>query len=257
VFGLSAGEFVILLVVGIVVLGPQKLPGMMRTAGRWVRKLRRMSTELRAQSGIDRMLREEGLDRELRELRELKSSLSRQAVLDSLVEATNRPLPDRPTTKSAPSAASSTSAPMDAASSSAAAQAASSTAVDATKSRSDGANREGPEALEHAPSPKLDAPVDALDVAPAPSSVAARIRPAPGAVPRGAGPAKEPSPSIREREYPLWGPDHYEAMPDDLDPEEEALSAGQAQGHGLPDWKPEEPAPAAPVDPAMLEEALA
>ena len=243
-FGLSAGEFVILLVVGIVVLGPQKLPGMMRTAGRWVRKLRRMSTDLRAQSGIDRILREEGLDRELSELRELKSSLSRQAMLDSLVDATNRPIPDRSPTKSTTTASS--TALTSAASTSAAA-----VAVDLTKPRSENA------AIESAGSPEPDAHLEPPASAPQPNSVAARIRPAPGAVPRGAGPAKEPSPSFREREYPLWGPDHYEALPDDLDPEEEALSAGQAQGHGLPEWKPEEPLHAAPIDPNVLEEALA
>jgi sec-independent protein translocase protein TatB len=251
VFGLSAGEFVILLVVGIVVLGPQKLPGMMRTAGRWVRTLRRMSTDLRAQSGIDRILREEGLDRELRELRELKSSLSRQAMLDSLVDATNRPIPDRSAPKSRPTAASS-AAPTSAVSSSAEASSlAAPVPVDLTKPRPDSAS------IESARSSEPDAHREPPASAPQPNSVAARIRPAPGAVPRGAGPAKEPSPSFREREYPLWGPDHYEALPDDLDPEEEALSAGQAQGHGLPEWKPEEPLPAAPIDPNMLEEALA
>ena len=52
---MSAGEITILLIVGIVVVGPQKLPGMMRTAGQWVTRLRRMSSDLRSQSGIDRI----------------------------------------------------------------------------------------------------------------------------------------------------------------------------------------------------------
>ena len=251
-FGLSAGEFVVLLVVGIVVLGPQKLPGLMRTAGKWVRKLRRMSSELRAQSGIDRILREEGLDKELRELRELKASLSRHAVLDSLVEAANRPLPER---TSAPAAKSSAAVATPAPSSNSPRG-----ALSLSKAESHASLATTTVAAAGAVSASVTTPATegTPTIESPPTSAAARlIRPATGAVARGSDGAKEPSPSIREREYPLWGPDHYEAMPDDLDPEEEALSAGLGQGHGLPEWKPEEPAPAAPIDPQLLEEALA
>lgn len=80
-FGLSFGEIFILIVVGIVVVGPRNLPTLMRTAGRWVAKLRRMSTDLRAQSGIDDLIRNEGLERDIHELR----SLSRINVVDSLI----------------------------------------------------------------------------------------------------------------------------------------------------------------------------
>jgi sec-independent protein translocase protein TatB len=81
VFGLSLGEILMLLIVGIVVVGPRRLPDLMRTAGKWVGKIRRMSVELRAQSGIDDLIRQEGLERELHELR----SLSRSNVLNSLM----------------------------------------------------------------------------------------------------------------------------------------------------------------------------
>ena len=53
---------------------------MMRTAGQWVTRIRRMSTDLRAQSGIDQLMREEGIDRSIREIR----ALSNVNVLDSL-----------------------------------------------------------------------------------------------------------------------------------------------------------------------------
>jgi len=56
---MSAAEMITLLIVGIVVVGPKKLPTMMRTAGQWVSKMRRMSSDLRSQSGIDRIIREE------------------------------------------------------------------------------------------------------------------------------------------------------------------------------------------------------
>jgi sec-independent protein translocase protein TatB len=81
VFGLGFWEILVLIVVGIVVVGPRNLPTMMRTAGQWVAKLRRMSTELRTQSGIDDLIRQEGLEREIQEIR----SLSRVNIVDTLM----------------------------------------------------------------------------------------------------------------------------------------------------------------------------
>jgi sec-independent protein translocase protein TatB len=81
VFGLSFFEMVVIALVGIVVLGPKRLPEMMRTAGQWVTKLRRLSGDLRAQSGIDDLIRQEGLEKEIQELR----SLSRINVIDTLM----------------------------------------------------------------------------------------------------------------------------------------------------------------------------
>ncbi|AUX23126.1 Sec-independent protein translocase TatB [Sorangium cellulosum] len=81
-FGFSFGEIVVLLIVGIVVVGPRRLPAMMRTAGSWIAKLRRMTTDLRSQSGIDDLIRQEGLEREIRELR----ALSRVNVIETLVQ---------------------------------------------------------------------------------------------------------------------------------------------------------------------------
>ena len=78
---MSLGEITVLLIVGIVVIGPKNLPSMMRTAGQWVSRLRRMSTDLRSQSGIDDLIRHEGLEKEIAELR----SLARMNVVDSLI----------------------------------------------------------------------------------------------------------------------------------------------------------------------------
>lgn len=58
-------------VVALVVVGPQKLPGMLLTLGRWIRKLRTLTMEMRSQSGIDEVLRQEGLHGGLSELRSL------------------------------------------------------------------------------------------------------------------------------------------------------------------------------------------
>jgi sec-independent protein translocase protein TatB len=78
---MSLGEIMVLLIVGIVVVGPKNLPSMMRTAGQWVTRLRRMSTDLRSQSGIDDLIRHEGLEKEIAELR----SLARMNVVDTLI----------------------------------------------------------------------------------------------------------------------------------------------------------------------------
>jgi sec-independent protein translocase protein TatB len=96
----SLGEIVLLLIVGIIVVGPRNLPTLMRTAGQWVARLRRMTTELRAQSGIDDVLRREGLDEHLHELR----SLSRLNVVESLIAPVAAPAAPSPYTSPSPSA---------------------------------------------------------------------------------------------------------------------------------------------------------
>ncbi|HEV8248069.1 MAG TPA: Sec-independent protein translocase protein TatB [Polyangiaceae bacterium] len=70
-FGLSFSEFIVIAVVALVAVGPKRLPGMLHTMGQWVRKLRKMTTEVRAQTGIDDILRAEGLQGGLNELRTL------------------------------------------------------------------------------------------------------------------------------------------------------------------------------------------
>ncbi|MGC4088268.1 MAG: twin-arginine translocase TatA/TatE family subunit [Polyangiaceae bacterium] len=70
-FGFSFGEFVLICVVALVAVGPQKLPGLLRTLGQWVRKARNLVHDMRAQSGIDDILRAEGLHGGLNELRSL------------------------------------------------------------------------------------------------------------------------------------------------------------------------------------------
>ena len=80
-FGISFTELLVTVVVGLIVLGPQKLPGLFRSIGQWINQLRRLTTEVRAQSGIDEILRAEGLQGGLSELRGImRSDLRRSAV---------------------------------------------------------------------------------------------------------------------------------------------------------------------------------
>jgi sec-independent protein translocase protein TatB len=71
VFGLSFGELCVLLIVAIVVLGPKELPKYLRKAGNFAGRMRRLANEMRQKSGIDELLRAEGIDLEIAEIRRL------------------------------------------------------------------------------------------------------------------------------------------------------------------------------------------
>ena len=68
---LQGGEIIIILLVALVVLGPQRLPEVARKIGQWSAELRQAARELRS-----------GLEKEVAELRELKRDL--QQPLDDL-----------------------------------------------------------------------------------------------------------------------------------------------------------------------------
>jgi sec-independent protein translocase protein TatB len=69
VLGVSFGELLVIGVVALVVVGPQRLPEMLGSLGRFLGKLRNMTTEVRRQTGIDDILRQEGIQGGLAELR--------------------------------------------------------------------------------------------------------------------------------------------------------------------------------------------
>jgi Tat protein translocase TatB subunit len=81
VFGIEAPELLVLLIVGLLVFGPDRLPEMARQAGSWVRDLRRMVANARRDlsDGI-------GVDQaDLRKLQNLDpKSYVRRNVLDGL-----------------------------------------------------------------------------------------------------------------------------------------------------------------------------
>lgn len=86
VFGMGFGELVVLVIVAIVVIGPKDLPKVLRKLGQWSGKIRRMAGDLRAQSGIDDVLRAEGLGQDIAEIRKLArgelDAVSRDMRLD-------------------------------------------------------------------------------------------------------------------------------------------------------------------------------
>jgi len=103
-FGMSFGELVVLIVVAIVVIGPKELPKMLGKLGRFAGKMRRMASELRYQSGIDEVLRSEGIQENLTEIRKLA-----RGELDQITEAarmpTAKPFDPDPAAASAPAPA--------------------------------------------------------------------------------------------------------------------------------------------------------
>lgn len=67
-FDIGASEFLLIVVVAIVVIGPKDLPVALRTAGRWIGNIRRVSGHFR--SGVESMIREaelEDIERKWRE----------------------------------------------------------------------------------------------------------------------------------------------------------------------------------------------
>jgi len=59
-FDIGALELLMIVIVAVIVIGPKDMPLAMRTAGRWIGKLRRVSAHFR--SGIDTMVREAELE---------------------------------------------------------------------------------------------------------------------------------------------------------------------------------------------------
>ena len=55
-FDIGASELLIIVIVAVLVIGPKDLPLAMRTAGRWIGKMRKISGHFRA--GLDAMVRE-------------------------------------------------------------------------------------------------------------------------------------------------------------------------------------------------------
>lgn len=76
-FDVSFSELVLILVVGLLVFGPEKLPEVVRTAGLWIGKMRRTFTQMRTE-----IEREMGVD-------ELKRDLHNHTIMQHLKDVQN------------------------------------------------------------------------------------------------------------------------------------------------------------------------
>ncbi|GMN03241.1 Sec-independent protein translocase protein TatB [Erythrobacter sp. MTPC3] len=59
-FDIGAAELLVIVIVAILVIGPKEMPRAMRTAGRWIGQVRKVSAHFR--TGIDAMVREAELE---------------------------------------------------------------------------------------------------------------------------------------------------------------------------------------------------
>ncbi len=59
-FDIGAAELLVIIIVAVLVIGPKDMPMAMRTAGRWIGKVRKVSAHFR--TGIDAMVREAELE---------------------------------------------------------------------------------------------------------------------------------------------------------------------------------------------------
>ena len=55
-FDIAPSELLLVLIVAVIAIGPKELPGTLRTVGRWMGQMRRMSAHFR--TGFDAMVRE-------------------------------------------------------------------------------------------------------------------------------------------------------------------------------------------------------
>lgn len=78
-FGISSTEFLIILVIALVVIGPQKLPEMIRTIGKWVGKIQHFTKSVK-----NELTNEFELDEIKKSIEELKNSSELQKLKNEL-----------------------------------------------------------------------------------------------------------------------------------------------------------------------------
>lgn len=141
-FGIGSGELIILALVVLIAVGPKRLPEFMKTAGKVLREVRKATTELRKQSGIDEVMRDDpaglrSLQRELNrapaprrtqrltaedlarespadgvDLAHARLMAERTAAADALSSDGSSAVPDPPSTEALSSSSSSSSDPL-------------------------------------------------------------------------------------------------------------------------------------------------
>jgi sec-independent protein translocase protein TatB len=85
VFDIGASELLVLAIVAIVVIGPKDLPLALRTAGRWVAKMRSVSNHFR--SGIETMIREAEMEEMEKKWKEQNERIMRETAAQEAAAA--------------------------------------------------------------------------------------------------------------------------------------------------------------------------
>lgn len=91
-FDIAPSELLLVAVVALLVIGPKDLPLALRTAGRWMGKVRRMSNHFR--SGVETMIREAELAEIEKEWQERNTRIMAEYPDAEALDATATPSPD-------------------------------------------------------------------------------------------------------------------------------------------------------------------
>lgn len=91
-FDIGASELLVLVIVAIVVIGPKDLPMALRTAGRWVAKMRSVSNHFR--SGIETMIREAEMEEMERKWKEQNERIMRETAAQEAAAAQGQSVDD-------------------------------------------------------------------------------------------------------------------------------------------------------------------
>ena len=82
-FDIGATELLVIIIVAVIVIGPKDLPLALRTAGRWMGKIRRVSGHFR--SGIDAMIREAEMEEMEKKWREQNAKIMAEHPPEDMV----------------------------------------------------------------------------------------------------------------------------------------------------------------------------
>src|SRR5690606_23231727 len=74
-FDIGSAELLLIVIVAVIVIGPKDLPLALRTAGRWIGKIRKVSGHFRA--GLDTMIREAEMEEMEKKWREQNENIMR------------------------------------------------------------------------------------------------------------------------------------------------------------------------------------
>ena len=84
-FDIGPSELLLIVIVAVIAIGPKELPGALRTVGRWMGQMRRISTHFR--SGLDAMIREAEMQELEQRWAEQNAKIMREHPADAPPEA--------------------------------------------------------------------------------------------------------------------------------------------------------------------------
>ncbi|WP_284124623.1 Sec-independent protein translocase protein TatB [Parerythrobacter aestuarii] len=98
-FDIGATELLVIAIVAILVIGPKDMPLALRTAGRWIAKVRRVSSHFR--SGLDAMIREAEIEEMDKKWRERNAEIMAKYPDEGEMVPMSEPAPDAATSPTA------------------------------------------------------------------------------------------------------------------------------------------------------------